>query len=182
MGIAPPLISSHPLYSQEGIILLLGIQHGPLVFASLQAGLRSMPVERIEAARSCGVGLLACTGIGIQRWLLQGCSFTASRTTDQRVVWRLGSARIWVEIGLWILMVLIFFIPSIALCATSLVPAYGVKLRLDTVTLNNYHEILFQQEATIRAFRNSLGLAGGAAAILMITMGRGKKAHGNLKR
>lgn len=38
-GMAPPLGSSHPLYSANGIALLLGIQHAPLVFLALRTSL-----------------------------------------------------------------------------------------------------------------------------------------------
>jgi iron(III) transport system permease protein len=54
LGLAPPLGTPHPMYSREGIILLLGIQHSPLVFLALRAGLRSMPREMVEAARASG--------------------------------------------------------------------------------------------------------------------------------
>ncbi len=54
VGLAPPPGSTNPLYSREGIILLLGIQHAPLVFLALRAGLRSMPRELVEAARAAG--------------------------------------------------------------------------------------------------------------------------------
>ncbi|MCC6195024.1 MAG: iron ABC transporter permease [Burkholderiales bacterium] len=53
-GIAPPLGARNPLYSPEGIILVLGVQYAPLVFLTLRAGLRSMPQELIEAARAGG--------------------------------------------------------------------------------------------------------------------------------
>lgn len=56
VGMAPPLGSAHPLYSREGIILLLGVQHAPLVFLALRAGLRNLPRELVEAARACGAG------------------------------------------------------------------------------------------------------------------------------
>ena len=56
LGVAPAPGSPNPLYSREGIILLLGIQHAPLVFLALRAGLRSMPRELVEAARACGAG------------------------------------------------------------------------------------------------------------------------------
>lgn len=58
LELAPPPGSPNPLYSREGIILLLGIQHAPLVFLALRAGLRSMPRELVEAARACGAGRL----------------------------------------------------------------------------------------------------------------------------
>jgi len=58
LGMAPALGSPHPLYTAEGIMLLLGIQHAPLVFLALRAGLRSMPREMVEAARASGAGHL----------------------------------------------------------------------------------------------------------------------------
>ncbi len=54
LGLAPPLGTRNPLYSREGIILLLGIQYAPLVFLTLRAGLRTLPRELVEAALSSG--------------------------------------------------------------------------------------------------------------------------------
>ena len=54
IGMAPALGSRNPLYSPEGIILVLGIQYAPLVFLTLRAGLRTMPRELIEAALAGG--------------------------------------------------------------------------------------------------------------------------------
>lgn len=54
MGIAPEIGSTHPLYSREGVILLLGIQHAPLVFLVVLAALRSLPREMSDAARVAG--------------------------------------------------------------------------------------------------------------------------------
>ena len=56
LGLAPPLGTTHPLYSREGVILLLGIQHAPLVFLVVLAALRSLPREMSDAARVSGVG------------------------------------------------------------------------------------------------------------------------------
>lgn len=56
LGLAPPPGSPHPLYSAGGVVLLLGIQHAPLVFLSLRAGLRTLPREQVEAARAAGAG------------------------------------------------------------------------------------------------------------------------------
>ncbi|MBW3096680.1 ABC transporter permease [Pseudohoeflea coraliihabitans] len=56
LGIAPPLGTRNPLYSPEGIILLLGIQYAPLVFLIVRAGLRKLPRELVEAAQSSGAG------------------------------------------------------------------------------------------------------------------------------
>ncbi len=54
LGLAPPLGTRNPLYSREGIILLLAVEYSPLVFLTLRAGLRSLPRELIEAAQAAG--------------------------------------------------------------------------------------------------------------------------------
>ena len=54
LGLAPAPGSRNPLYSPEGIILLLGVQYAPLVFLTLRAGLRALPKELIEAALAGG--------------------------------------------------------------------------------------------------------------------------------
>lgn len=54
IGLAPEIGSTHPLYSREGVVLLLGIQHAPLVFIVVLAALRSLPREMSEAARVAG--------------------------------------------------------------------------------------------------------------------------------
>lgn len=56
LGIAPPLGTPNPLYSPGGIVALLGIQYGPLVFLIVRAGLRKLPRELLEAAQSSGAG------------------------------------------------------------------------------------------------------------------------------
>ncbi len=56
LGVAPPIGTRNPLYSSEGIILLLGLQYGPLVFLMVRAGLRKLPRELVEAARAGGAG------------------------------------------------------------------------------------------------------------------------------
>ncbi len=57
IGFAPEFGSANPLYSAEGIALLLGIQHAPLVFLTLRTQLLSLPKEHIEAARLNGASV-----------------------------------------------------------------------------------------------------------------------------
>ena len=57
IGLAPGFGSTNPLYSPEGIALLLGIQHAPLVFLALRTQLQCLPEEQIEAARLNGASL-----------------------------------------------------------------------------------------------------------------------------
>ncbi len=54
LHIAPPLGSPQPLYSIGGIALLYGVQHAPLVYLALRAGLMTLPRDGVEAARLSG--------------------------------------------------------------------------------------------------------------------------------
>ncbi|AYD01214.1 iron ABC transporter permease [Neorhizobium sp. NCHU2750] len=54
VGLAPPLGSPQPLYSVGGIALLYGVQHAPLVYLALRAGLLALPRDAVEAARLSG--------------------------------------------------------------------------------------------------------------------------------
>ncbi|WP_209424451.1 iron ABC transporter permease [Pararhodobacter sp. SW119] len=44
----------NPLLGREGVILVMGIEHAPMVFLALRAGLRALPGELIDAARAAG--------------------------------------------------------------------------------------------------------------------------------
>ena len=54
VDLAPAAGSPHPLYGFSGISFLLGLEHAPLVFLALRAGLRAVPGEAIEAAEGVG--------------------------------------------------------------------------------------------------------------------------------
>ena len=242
IGLAPPLGSPQPLYSAEGIILLLGIQHMSIIFLTLRAGLRAIPQEAVEAARISGakglrtwwqvvmpltlpslaagtaitfvtalgnfgipamlgipagyatlptlvyqklaglgtsvlaevsvlamlIGAVAVVGILAQRFFQTRQRVHLVGSTSRPLAIPLGAARLPVEILLWAVVCAILVLPMFGLLATSLVPAYGVPLRLDTVTLELWSEVLFRQPMTTRAFVNSFSLAFGAAVVLMI--------------
>jgi len=242
LGLAPPLGSPQPLYSAQGIILLLGIQHMSIIFLTLRAGLRAIPQEVVEAARISGarglrtwwqvvmpltlpslaagtaitfvtalgnfgipamlgipagyatlptlvyqklagmgtsvlaevsilamlIGAVAVTGILTQRFFQSRQRVYLVGATSRPLAIPLGAARLPVEVLLWAVVCTILVLPMFGLLATSLVPAYGVPLRLDTVTLQAWTEVLLRQPATTRAFANSFGLAIGAAVVLML--------------
>jgi len=46
--------ASNPLYSKEGVILLLSIEHSAMVFLAIRAGIYTIPSNIIEAARCSG--------------------------------------------------------------------------------------------------------------------------------
>ncbi len=54
IGLAPPPGTANPLYGPGGIVLLLGLQHAPLVFLAVRAGLRRLPRDLVEAAQAAG--------------------------------------------------------------------------------------------------------------------------------
>ena len=56
IGLAPAMGSRNPLYSPQGIILVLGVQYAPLVFLTLRAGLRTLPRALLEAGLAGGAG------------------------------------------------------------------------------------------------------------------------------
>ncbi|MBI1777022.1 MAG: iron ABC transporter permease [Proteobacteria bacterium] len=240
IGIAPAPGSPNPLHGPGGIALLLGLQHAPLVFLTLRAGLRGLPRELIEAAESAGAGrtrilttvilplmmpslaagaMLALTsaignfgipallgipggytvlttliyqrlagfgpavlsevaalslllggiviaGITLQGWLLRG----EARLIPEggaRTLWPLGRWRRPIEVASWSFLALVLVLPLASLVATSLTPAYGVRLTWKGSTLEHYAYVLFEHGATRRAFRNSFALAAGAALALM---------------
>ncbi|WP_417274057.1 ABC transporter permease [Celeribacter halophilus] len=242
LGFAPPLGAPQPLYSAEGIIVLLGIQHMSIIFLTLRAGLRSIPQEVVEAARVSGakglrtwwqvvmpltlpslaagtaitfvtalgnfgipamlgipagyvtlptlvyqklagmgttvlaevsvlamlIGTVAVIGILLQRFFQSRQKLHLVGATSRPLAIPLGAARLPVELLLWAVVLVILVLPMSGLLATSLVPAYGVALSLDTVTFAAWHEVLFRQPSTSRAFVNSFSLAVGASLVLMV--------------
>ena len=66
--------------------------------------------------------------------------------------WTLGAMRPVVEAALWVLIVLCCLLPFASLLATALVPAFGVKLTLSTMTFDKFAEVLLRQSVTVRAF------------------------------
>lgn len=242
LGIAPPLGTPHPLYTPHGIMLLLGVQHAPLVFLALRAALRFLPREMVEAARVSGaghamvlrtivlplmtpalvtgtalafvsgignfgipamlgipnnyttlpvliyqrlsgfgpsiiaevavlsilVGVIAFAGVLVQGWVLRRADFRISGTPAQALAFKLGRLRAVTEAFLWGMLLLILVVPLIALFTTSLVPGYGVVLSWQTATVDAYHEVIFNQSSTFRAFSNSFILAGSSAIVLVV--------------
>src|SRR5690606_33414277 len=56
LGLAPAPGTPNPMLGRDGIILLFGVQHAPIVFVTLRAGLVRVPGDLLEAARASGAG------------------------------------------------------------------------------------------------------------------------------
>jgi iron(III) transport system permease protein len=77
--------------------------------------------------------------------------------------WPLGRARPLVEVAAASVIGIGFVLPVLSLLATALVPALGVPLRADTITLRAFEEVLLRQRVTLDALANSFLFAGIAA-------------------
>jgi iron(III) transport system permease protein len=154
-----------------GIPAFLGIPAGYTVLPTLiyQRLASFGPAIIAETAvLSVLVGLLAAAGFAVQAAMLRRRDFRLAGTARPPAVFRLGRARAVAEVAAWAVIAVILLAPLAGLVATALVSAYGVPLSPATVTLRNFAEVLFRQDATVRAFRNSFLLAGGAALVLML--------------
>lgn len=56
LGLAPPPGTPNPLLGRAGIAFLYAVQHAPIVFITLRAGLVGVPRDLVEAARAAGAG------------------------------------------------------------------------------------------------------------------------------
>jgi iron(III) transport system permease protein len=242
IGLAPPPGTANPMLGFGGIVLVMGLQHAPLVAITLAAGLSRVPHAIIEAALLDGakplkifskillplvrphlasallrafvagvgnfgipallglpvgyltlptlifqklasfgtntiaeaalvsmmIGVIAGIGVVISAKLLSRNTIRLQGGDQLAAFIDAGRWRIWIEYAIWAFFVLTIFIPMMSLLATSIVPAYGMLLRFDTLTLDQYVEVLWRQDITRRAFSNSMIYASSAAIILSL--------------
>jgi iron(III) transport system permease protein len=109
------------------------------------------------------IGLVAVT---LQLWATRTAQARLALRPGARLALPLGRWRLPAEIAAWTLLVFTLVLPSLSLITTSIVPAFGVPLTLETATLDNYREALTRQTVTIRAFLNSTWLSVAAAVVL----------------
>jgi iron(III) transport system permease protein len=117
------------------------------------------------AALALILAALAVAGLLLRALIVRRGGFVTEGPGAPIVPFRLRLLRVPLEAVLWLILVCVAVLPLLALIASSLSPALGVPLRLDTVTLENYRFALLEQEATLRAFRNSFLLALVTAAV-----------------
>jgi iron(III) transport system permease protein len=117
------------------------------------------------AALALILAALAVVGLLLRALLVRRGRFVTEGSSAHLEPFRLGPWRPAAETALWAMLVCIAVLPLVALLASSLTPALGVPLSFGTATLDNYRFALFQQDATLRAFRNSFLLALCVAAI-----------------
>ena len=120
------------------------------------------------AALSLLIAVICAVGLVLQQRALAGRDYRTIGLSGSVPAFSWGLSRIVVEAALWGLLAVILVAPFVALVASSLVPAYGVPLNAETVSLRAYEEVLWRQQVTRVAFANSMFLALAAALILLL--------------
>lgn len=152
-----------------GIPALLGLPVGlitlpTLVFRELasfgQGGINS------AAMVSMIVATIAGTAVMFASWLMARHDIRVDGGERLQAFFPCGFLTFAVEAFLWIFIAIAVVLPLVSLLATALVPAYGVILSWDTVTITQFAEVLWRQNLVRRAFVNSLTYAGSAAVLL----------------
>jgi len=152
-----------------GIPALLGVPAGYTVLPTLiYQSLAGFGPAALPAALAQALWITALAGGGLwlaARWLKPDRYRTTPRpwvrppfalTAWSRALAPLVHALVW----------LLLLAPLAAMVAQSLLPAPGVPLNWDTVSLDQYRYVLLEHEPTLRALRNSMGLAAAAALLL----------------
>ncbi|MDW8124775.1 MAG: iron ABC transporter permease [Geminicoccaceae bacterium] len=239
LGLAPEPGAKNPLYSREGVIWLLALEHATMPFLTTRAGLAALPADLFESARNLGAGParilvrvvlpllrpalaagaalafvgalgnfgipallgipgrytlltsliyqrlsgfgprvlpevavlagllagLAVLGLLVQWWAQRGAAVESGRGLPERPLFGLGRLRPLVEVAAWSFLLLVTVAPLAALVASALVPAVGVPLTLETLTLRHFELFAAVHGAVPRAFVNSLLLAAAAALL-----------------
>jgi iron(III) transport system permease protein len=154
-----------------GIPAFLGIPAGFTVLVTLiyqrLAGFGTSVLSEV-AALSLLLALIALCGLALNGWLARRRDVRVMAWTTAAPQWSLGRWRRAVEGACWGVMFVVLALPFLALLATALVPAIGVSLTSQSLTLGNFHFVLFDYAATRRAFFNSASLAAAAAVMLVI--------------
>ncbi|WP_244488660.1 ABC transporter permease subunit [Bosea sp. Leaf344] len=154
-----------------GIPALLGLPVNYLTLPTLiyrrlssfgPAGLGEAAALSLLVALVAGLGILA----GMMALRREGGRVEIDRPLQP--FWRLGKARPLVAALLWLLLALKLGLPLLALLGEALTPALGAALTLQSLTFEKFAEVLFRQDVTIRAFRNSFLFAGTAAMVLAL--------------
>lgn len=117
---------------------------------------------------SAVVAALAGLGVVVQRVFLRRGHFGVIAARLSAPPFHLGRAQGPVATGLAVLVSILLLAPVLALLAKSLSPALGVPLTLQNLSLDHYMYVLLQNDASVRAFMNSLGLSMAAALVLAL--------------
>ncbi|ETX27064.1 ABC transporter permease [Roseivivax isoporae] len=112
------------------------------------------------------LAIVAVLAVTLQTWLQRRARSGLIGPPQPALRITLGRARPICEAALALFVAAVLALPLVSLVATALVPTYGVPLTLESVTWDNFAEVILRQSAPARAFANSTLLAGTAALVL----------------
>lgn len=176
-----PVIRPH-LLSAGLLVLVAGIGNfGIPALLGLPVGYNTLPTLVYRKLASFGpqaigdaaavsllIAVIAAAGVASAVLLVARQQARLEEGPKLSAFWPLGRWRLLVEALLWAFIGVAVLAPAASLLATSLVPAYGLRLGPATATLSNFAEVLWRQQQTATAFANSLAYAGSAALLLGI--------------
>ncbi|CEP66891.1 MetI-like domain [Moorella glycerini] len=151
-----------------GIPALVALPAGKILLTTYifqqVVGFSSISFARVSLLATLGA-MLAITGMMVQNLFLKHQHFTVLTKKTAPLYYSLGRVRIPLAVFLYSFLACATIAPLIAMFLNSLLPAYGVPLTLETITLKNYRFILADLNATRRAIATSFILAGGTTLI-----------------
>lgn len=154
-----------------GIPAILGFRANYFVLTTkiFELVTRSAQANSLSQAAALSVLLAIVAGLGLvlQRAVLSRREYTVlSGKSIQPNVVRLGRARVPVLVLSLLVIFLTSIAPAIAILLTALTRAYGLAPTPGNLTLENFYDVLFVSQNTIRAIRNSVLLAISAATVI----------------
>lgn len=154
-----------------GIPAFLGIPGDYLVLPTLiyreLSGFGSAAIPN-ALVLSAVVALLAALGMGVQRVFLKRGRFDVIAARLKLAPFHLGRAQQPVALVLTVCVSLLLLAPLLALLAKSVSPGLGIPLTFANLSLDHYSYVLLHNDATLRAFVNSVSLSLGSAVVLAI--------------
>ena len=152
-----------------GIPALLGIPGNYLVLPTLiyreLSGFGPAVIPNVVILSGI-VAALAGLGMLAQHLFVKGEHYRVSAVRQPQAPFNFGTYRFWIELLTGTLTALLLVVPLIALLAKSLTPAPGVPLTTSSATLTHYAYVIVGNEASLRAFFNSVLLALSTAVVL----------------
>lgn len=117
---------------------------------------------------SAMVALLAALGMGLQRLFLKRGRYDVIAAHLTLAPFHLGRAQQPVALALTLWVGLLLLAPMLALVAKSVSPGLGIALTWQNLSLGHYADVLWHNDATLRAFANSVSLSLGSAGVLAV--------------
>lgn len=109
--------------------------------------------------------LIAAAGLALRALASRSFATVVERGGGAMEPLDLGRWRLPAELTAWLTMLCVSILPLFALLGTALIPATGVPLSSETITLSNFAFVLTEYASAQRAFVNSLLFALSAAII-----------------